>query len=163
LKKLIIMRHAEAPHNSSMFDDFNRQLSNNGVKQAEQSACHLIKNDIKIDKILSSPSLRTKQTLEIMQNNGIDAEVEFYNEIYRTSEEAMMEIIKIQQEVKNLLILGHNPTISYLYFSIINDYNLNHFSPGSFAMINYQKDRTWSNIFYNKPTSTTIFIPEGIK
>lgn len=163
MKKLILMRHAEAPHDSSMGDDFRRVLSSHGEMQAEESAEYLIDNSIKIHKILCSPSLRTKQTLEIMQNSGITASaIEFCDEIYRTSEDQIIEIIKDQSESCSvILVLGHNPTISYTYFAAIDDYNLSHFSPATCAVLYYDTSLTWREIFSNAPIKKTVFIPRG--
>ena len=161
LKKLILMRHAEAPHNNSMFDDFNRNLSDNGFAQAKQSALHIINSNIRIDKILCSTALRTKQTLEVMQHNGIDVKSEFMDEIYKTSEEGMIKIIKNQSE-STILIIGHNPTISYTYFAAVNNYSLEHFAPGTCAILDYDI-LSWEEAFSNLPTKYSIFIPEGIK
>ena len=61
-KNIILMRHAESL--SALHElDINRELSAQGVVQAEEASTFLAK--FNIDKLLISPSNRTIQTLNI--------------------------------------------------------------------------------------------------
>jgi phosphohistidine phosphatase len=160
MKKVILMRHAEAPHDSSL-DDFNRILSPAGELQAAESGEYLINHSIKIHKILCSPALRTRQTLEIMQNSGVISNVELCDEIYTTSEQRIMDLIGDQSEsYSSILVLGHNPTISYTYFAAIGNDELEQFSPATCAILYYDQSVAWREIFYNTPVKNNLFIPK---
>ena len=82
--KLFLMRHAEAkPLNNQ--DDYLRELTEKGIKEAEEAAAFLKK--YKIDKILVSNAVRTIQTGEIIRNKINSAKLEICPELYASTSE----------------------------------------------------------------------------
>jgi phosphohistidine phosphatase len=115
-KRIILMRHADSlPALKEL--DINRELSPIGIIQAEDAANFLAKLDI--DKIITSHSVRTKQTLNIiLQKFSVD-KTQLFEEIYKETEDKILEIILGQSDdIKNLMIIGHNPSICMLAFAL---------------------------------------------
>ncbi|MFY4788817.1 SixA phosphatase family protein [Aliarcobacter butzleri] len=111
MKKLILIRHAKSDWSNPLSEDFLRPLNKRGEKNAPFMAKILEKKDIKPDLIISSPSIRTKQTLEyfIKQLNYKD-EVRFEESIYEAPFENLLKVIKnISNNYKIILLVGHNP------------------------------------------------------
>ena len=111
MKKLILIRHAKSDWSNPLLEDFLRPLNKRGERNAPFMAKILEKKDIKPDLIISSPSIRTKQTLEyfIKQLNYKD-EVRFEESIYEAPFENLLKVIKnISNNYKIILLVGHNP------------------------------------------------------
>ena len=68
MKKLVLIRHAKSDWSNPFLDDFLRPLNKRGEKNAPLMAKVLKEKNIRPDLIISSPSLRTKQTLEYFIN-----------------------------------------------------------------------------------------------
>jgi len=106
---LFLMRHAETkPLNNQ--DDYLRELTAKGIKEAEEAAAFLKK--YKIDKILVSNAVRTIQTGEIIRNKINSAKLEICPELYASTSEDIIELISQQEDQnKNILVIAHNPGI----------------------------------------------------
>jgi phosphohistidine phosphatase len=107
--KLFLMRHAEAkPLNHQ--DDRLRELTEKGIKEAEEAATFLQK--YKIDKILVSNAVRTIQTGEIIRNKINSAKFEICPQLYSSTSEDIIELICQQDDQnRNILVIAHNPGI----------------------------------------------------
>ena len=66
MKKLFLIRHAKSSWEDLRLDDFDRPLNKRGEKDAPFMAELLKEKNIIPDLIISSPSLRTKLTAEII-------------------------------------------------------------------------------------------------
>lgn len=113
MKKLVLIRHAKSDWSNPLLEDFLRPLNKRGEKNAPFMAKILEKKDIKPDLIISSPSIRTKQTLEyfIKQLNYKD-EVRFEESIYEAPYENLLKVIKdIPNIYKTVFLIGHNPSL----------------------------------------------------
>lgn len=152
MKKLILMRHAEA-ENSSIGEDTDRNLTSKGIKQAEIAADFIIKSTI--DKILVSPVKRVSQTLEIILNKRINVvEIEELEEIYTGPTEDIMSIIKKQDKnINTLMVIGHNPYIYKLATELVmvnsKDYEYiaqNIMSPAMIVIIEFTDALTWQDL-----------------
>ena len=127
-KKIIFIRHAIAPGNGDP-DNFNindcetqRNLSEKGIKQSKNIGIYFEKNQIKIDKILSSEWCRCKDTAKIAFKNfeTFNALNSFYDEKFASNEDMQIKnlkkYIKSWESDKNLILVTHFVVIS----SILN-------------------------------------------
>ena len=122
--KLIFIRHAYAPGSGDP-NNFNlndcttqRNLSENGRKQAQLIGKFFRQNKIKIDKVLSSEWCRCKETAEIAfkdfsTNNFLNS---FYSSKYAKNKDnqvkALNNYIKKFKSDKNLILVTHYVLIS---------------------------------------------------
>jgi len=126
--KIIFIRHAIAPGNGDP-DNFDindcetqRNLSEKGIKQSKNIGIYFEKNQIKIDKILSSEWCRCKDTAKIAFNNfeTFDSLNSFYDEKFAQNEDIQIQnlkkYIKSWKSDKNLILVTHFVVIS----SILN-------------------------------------------
>ena len=127
-KKLVFIRHAIAPGNGDP-DNFNikdcstqRNLSKNGIIQSKKIGQFFKKNQIKIDKVLSSEWCRCKDTAKIAFKSfkTFDALNSFYDEKFAHNEakqiKSLKKYIKNWQNDDNLILVTHFVVIS----SILN-------------------------------------------
>lgn len=116
MKKLYLARHAQKEKDIDGVDDFDRQLSSKGLKDAELMANFFNSKNPKIDMILASPAQRTKTTAEIFAKKLNYKKNIMYNEgLYLPYVNDLFEIITYTlDDVDNLLVVGHNPSFTAL-------------------------------------------------
>ncbi|HOV14017.1 MAG TPA: histidine phosphatase family protein [Spirochaetota bacterium] len=118
MKQLILMRHAKSDWDNSL-SDIDRPLSERGKREAPVVGKFLRKEKIIPDKLISSPSQRTRETLRyLMKELKEQINVEFNDIIYENIPKKIVELIsKTEENIKTLMILGHNPSMEGLYQS----------------------------------------------
>ena len=101
---LILWRHADAEEG---FPDLARQLSEKGRKQAEKMAAYLSTHLPSDTRILSSPAIRTQQTVSALTKNftivpaiAPDASVH-----------AVLQAVRWPNDPGTVLVVGHQPTL----------------------------------------------------
>ena len=128
MKQLILVRHANSPMQFVKFKDFDRPLSSLGESDAKLMAEQLLTKKITIEHIISSGANRAFITSKIIAEN-IDfniSSVNINNDIYRSSENQMIDIIKkISDKYNVVMITGHNPTFHRLSQILSNEQIIN--------------------------------------
>ncbi len=117
-KKLYIIRHAKAETIPGI-NDFDRALTSDGIQHAKQVAAKLA-TKVTLDEnsiVISSPANRALQTtrifLEVMNTPSFDIQIE--ETIYECTYKHLLSIINtIPDNVNNVLLFGHNPTLTDL-------------------------------------------------
>lgn len=101
---LILWRHADAEEG---FPDLARQLTEKGHKQAEKMAAYLSTHLPSDTRILSSPAIRTQQTVSALTKNftivpaiAPDASVH-----------AVLQAVRWPNGHGTVLVVGHQPTL----------------------------------------------------
>lgn len=114
--RLTLLRHGLAEP-AAAGSDFARELNARGIAQARAAALALQHAGLPpLDRILSSPALRTRQTaLQVMQALALDeASLQLDERLYLASAETLLEVIRDQRGARHLLLVGHNPGLSDL-------------------------------------------------
>lgn len=117
MKTLILLRHAKASWSDGAGSDFERGLKPKGLRQAEKMSAHLLKEGVHPEKIFSSPSRRTRDTLvPFLQRWKIPADaVVFQDGLYLAHENVLLEQIQLLPDsLDRVLFLGHNPGLTDL-------------------------------------------------
>lgn len=142
---LYLLRHGQAVSDFYM-KDFDRPLTTYGINQLTQLGTVLQMTGIHMDKIYCSPANRTRQTLDvILEKIGSHSPVEFRDEIYEASVRTLFDLVtKTEESIKTLLLIGHNPGISYLV-DYLTSGAFGDMSPGKLVKIIFQ-DLEWGQI-----------------
>ncbi len=113
MKRLFLLRHANAPRGSNE-SDADRKLNDLGYKEAAELGNFLMHNNAILDLVKSSDSIRTRQTLgKIFEVIPKKPKTLFTHELYNVSGHEILETIKSSdQAITNLMIVGHNPGIT---------------------------------------------------
>ena len=108
---LYLLRHAKSSWDNPNLGDFDRPLNKRGQKSAPLMGSVLKERKIKPDKILCSPSVRTKETLElVLGTSKLKSPVEFVDGIYDASVGDLRSILRKQEtDDQSILMIGHNP------------------------------------------------------
>ena len=161
MKNLFLMRHAKSRWDESVSDQF-RSITEKGIHKTEKVA-HFLKDNLEInfDKIYSSKATRTKETSEIVRQIVFpNQKVEVVDELYTFSHYLLDNWIrKLDNQLQNVLIFGHNPAFTDVTNQLGNEmiYNL---STSGFVWIQFQSDN-WKTI--NKGKTVKIILPKEIK
>lgn len=122
MKRIILNRHAKSDWDDSSLSDFQRPLSERGLRDAPMMAKKLAKRDIKIDLVYSSSAERAKTTAEyfIKELNLSENQYFFEREIYGSGVSFIRNIIpSLDNKINSVMFFGHNPDFTSLvtYFT----------------------------------------------
>ena len=81
MKKIFFLRHAKSSWSDFSLKDFDRPLSTRGIQDAELMGNYFKAKKIDLDVIISSPSKRTKETLDHFFSSNIP-EIEYEKYLY---------------------------------------------------------------------------------
>jgi phosphohistidine phosphatase len=117
MKKLLLIRHAKATHESS-YADFERPLKQSGKDDAELMASIIKGQSIIPQIIISSPALRTLTTAKIFAKHLQLPKVDTDKKIYEAGEQSWIKVINdLPNKYDFIGLVGHNPGISQaLYY-----------------------------------------------
>ena len=144
MKKLYLLRHAMSRRGIRFLSDYDRPLNARGRSQAEAMGRYFQENAFRIDKILCSGALRTRQTLDLLlESYDYRGKIEYKDEIYASSVLTLKMLIR-QEDVDSLLLIGHNPAIETLAGDLTGEILM--MAPCQLAVIDMQKGHL--EIFY---------------
>jgi phosphohistidine phosphatase len=109
---LFLLRHAKSDWQTDAATDFERPLSERGLRDAQKMAHWLIQQSNVPATIISSPALRAYQTALVFAHvmNIQPGDISFDKRIYEASAHHVLEIIRCFPETgKSVLLMGHNP------------------------------------------------------
>ena len=126
MKRLVLVRHAKAVH-WGYDDDFNRELTERGERDASRVSNHLGTIGITPNLIISSPASRALQTAVIFagQLNIPQIDIIQKQELYHglTTGELMDLIHAYPEEAACVFIFGHNPSFEYYARNLCRTFN----------------------------------------
>jgi len=113
--RLLLLRHAKAERGPDL-EDHERPLAKRGRRDAERMGAEIARRRLAPERILCSSSRRTRETLEAILPQlpeGLDVVID--RELYLASPEAILaRIADVDDRVRTLLVVGHNPGIAEL-------------------------------------------------
>jgi len=116
-KTLFLIRHAKSDWSVPGQKDIERELNSRGISDAPRMGAKMKVLGMQPDLILSSPSVRTRMTLEfITEQIDYDLEtVQWEDDIYEASVRTLLRIInELPEDKKMVAIVGHNPGLTFI-------------------------------------------------
>lgn len=116
-KTLIIVRHAHTHDPQPGQPDHDRELTDQGRKQARQSAEWLKEQGSLPQTIFASSASRTQATASIFAEVlfGDSTKFQAENQLFRASENEVLEFLQQHSGPEDsVMIVGHNPTVTQL-------------------------------------------------
>jgi phosphohistidine phosphatase SixA len=114
MRELILLRHAHADPVMTGQTDAERPLSAEGRKEAAAAAQWLKAQGLVPDRVLVSPSRRTRETADAVLAELGTFEQREEAGIYEASPGELAALIDQNREVPRLLLVGHNPGLEQL-------------------------------------------------
>jgi phosphohistidine phosphatase len=111
MRELMLLRHAKSAWDVPGLDDHERDLAPRGKKAAAKIGRLLAEKGLLPDLVLCSTAKRAVRTLEIVQEAlPRRLPVRFLDELYLAGEEAMLKLVRAQDDaVRRLALVGHDP------------------------------------------------------
>ncbi len=124
MKKLILMRHAKSDWNTDAKSDRDRPLNKRGRRDAPAMGAWLNDNGYRPDRVFSSPSLRTRQTVElVMEELELKKkQVSWVEDLYHPGLSDMLKLLhEGQEDCQALMLVSHNPGLEELLLYLSRD------------------------------------------
>lgn len=112
MKQILLMRHAKAGWENPLLKDFDRPLTERGIKDAFAMGEFIRKSGYLPDMIISSPAKRANQTSTLcVKGASLSEELiswnrEFY---YGTVDDYLKAINSATENRDTIMLIGHNP------------------------------------------------------
>ena len=120
MKTLLLLRHAKSSWKDSTVADHDRPLNGRGRRAAELVRLFLKGRKLRPDLVLSSSSVRTRETVEILfQKTEAVPEISYDDALYLASAAKLLEVIlALDEDRDQVLLVGHNPGIEELFLRL---------------------------------------------
>lgn len=116
MKTLSIVRHAKTERPDAYDRDALRPLTKRGHKDARRMAEWLARLDPAIDWVISSTSVRTRETMaEFSHALKLPNPVSWQEEAYLAAPEVLLDLLRqVPNRATHAMLLGHNPGVTEL-------------------------------------------------
>ncbi|TDH20872.1 histidine phosphatase family protein [Segetibacter sp. 3557_3] len=115
MRKLLLVRHAKSSWDVSVPKDFDRSLNDRGNRDAPEMAKRILKRDVEIDALISSPAKRAFSTaVYFAEAYGIkEKQIIKVPSLYEAGVEQFYDTIKdLDNDLKTVVLCSHNPGIT---------------------------------------------------
>jgi len=114
MRRVTLVRHAQAAGAAASGRDFDRPLTESGAAEARKTAAALLAQRAIPDLLVASAAVRTVQTVTLLQDlafPGTSLVVE--PALYLASADALLDYLRtLDDGLAHVLVVGHNPGIS---------------------------------------------------
>src|SRR6185312_13914424 len=124
MKTVLLLRHAKSAWGQPGLDDHERPLNKRGERAAEAMAEHIVHNAPRPDLILCSTAVRTRQTLAPLVHRLTTPAppIALEKGLYLATEgELLVRLRAVPEEVRTVLLIGHNEGIGELASALAGD------------------------------------------
>lgn len=157
MKQLIFVRHAKSDWGNEFLKDIDRPLTDRGYTDAYYLSEWFRSNKALPDQIISSTATRAFNTALIFART-FDFNMACFaleKEIYESSVDRLISIIREQNDSKNrIMLFGHNPTFTSICNELGNNLFFDNVPTCGLVALNFEISR-WSQL--NRQTGTLDF------
>ncbi len=120
MDRLILLRHGKAERDSASGDDFDRKLTERGVRESAAMAATLADLGLIPDLVLVSPAARTRGTWAAAEGAFPQAASRIEQSLYHAEERVVRQLAESAgQSSKAVMIVGHNPGLQELTIRLL--------------------------------------------
>ena len=170
-KQIILVRHAQALE-SSDFDglDFDRPLSEKGREYATIMTRYLRLIGVRPDCVIASPSIRTRQTAEIMCEQYKIAHIDYIDDLYvghepKTRDSNQIHMKRVRQtldETDILMLVWHNDDITK-FARYLSDDGVPSMRKWSLIVLSLPANKWWKDISPGELSILYYLTPQFLK
>ncbi len=162
MKQLILSRHAKTEAIRYDIDDFERNLTDKGIRDSMLVSKHLLDKGIRADIIISSPAKRAISTARLYAhqfNIPLDSILQVKELYDGFSTQEFLEMLQNKAaKLKRVWVFGHNPDIAYWASILLGDSNL-HIPTGTTIIIQFDVEN-WVDINARSGTLIQYITPK---
>lgn len=163
MKRVILVRHAKSePYGYD--DDFNRDLVDRGIQDAEKISSRLKQDGIIADLVIASPAERAMHTASIYCRNLfyplalIRQESILYSGL--TTLDFVELLHQISDDVQTVLVFGHNPTVHQLAYNLVTNFCAE-MPTCSTVAVDFELEK-WSEVSAREGKVAFHYVPKNI-
>lgn len=147
MHKLILLRHSKAEPAAGHPNDHARILVERGHGDAKQAGTWLAEGAARPDLVLCSTAARTRETWEeVAAFLDEDVGVVFEERLYDADAEAVLAVIgAVDEGVRELLVIGHNPSLEAISAILIGDGQARTIPTSGIQIVEFE-DSSWEEI-----------------
>lgn len=128
MKQIYLMRHAKSSWNDPSLKDFDRPLNKRGLLSAPLMGDVLKQLEIQPDLIITSPANRALSTAKIIAHSlsyPLDT-IQEEEKLYDANVGELITIVQaLDESIHRIMIIGHNPSLSWFSDFLCDDPSLN--------------------------------------
>ena len=121
MRNILFIRHAKSSWEDLRLKDWERPLNSRGKKDAPKMADFMLEKVSGLDRIYPSIARRTQQTGRYFQQT-FQVPEEYFIPVQSLYLEGMemylQQLWGLEEEVNNVALIGHNPTITHIANSV---------------------------------------------
>jgi phosphohistidine phosphatase len=108
---LLLLRHAKSSWDEPSLKDFDRPLAPRGQAAAPRMGAYMAKQGLAPERILCSPAVRARQTLDLLLPHLAGEPTVVYEDALYLAPASLMlaRLRKIEGQVGSVMIVGHDP------------------------------------------------------
>ena len=159
-RKLYLIRHSYAEKPESKLD-IDRSLTLEGQSTVRALGRHLINAAFKPSAIFCSTAARSRETaINLIEELGINAHVISYLDIiYKASVRELLGVLNGSNNThREIVIIGHNPVITYLGEYLTNE-SIGNMNPAGVVTIHFDK-LNWKEIAQSSGVFVSYYHPD---
>lgn len=147
MKTLYLMRHAKSSHDDQSLKDFDRPLNSRGERDAPFMGKIIYQKGIVFQDVISSPADRAIKTARLFCDQ---IGYPFYNikedyNLYASSTTELLLLIKNLTETSdNVLLVGHNPSLTDLS-NYLSDFSIDNIPTSGIVELQYLR-KSWMEV-----------------
>lgn len=121
MKTLILLRHAKSSWTDEHLVDHQRPLAPRGRRAAPAVAARLREIGVLPDHVVSSTSVRTRETIGLASEHLDNPSTDFEEEVYLAGPGRLLEVVRdVDDTVDTLMLVGHNPGMHELALALVD-------------------------------------------
>ncbi len=148
MKRLTLMRHANAQWKDPQISDFDRPLNRRGISEAEAMARRLMELNLIPTVLLTSSARRAQQTADIVARElGVAARNARREEsLYLAPAADILRVIQTTgPRIPHLMIVGHNPGITEVANLLAPVLSIEDLATAAVCTLSFDS-RTWGDV-----------------
>lgn len=163
MKQLLLLRHGHSGEKLSGQTDKQRTLSLIGMQQAASVGLFIHNHHVTVNTIISSSADRAVTTAQLVAERiSYDSDlIAIDDDLYNGSVGTYINVIRNTDNHHHLLVVGHNPTISYLT-EYLTQTASGDMAPADLVVLNVDVQQ-WKDVAQGKATVVTRFSPTGTR
>lgn len=173
MKWIYLLRHAKAGRGDLNLDDQERSLSSQGRLDAARMGQYLAASQPTPDAVLCSESVRTRETLSLLNLNIKPADVFFEKTLYLADARTLAaRLCAVPDNYQRILLIGHAPGLAELALRLISSNSekdvrlvnnlVTRFSPATFALIESDAP-AWDDLLLAQSKVHIFLTPDDIE
>ena len=122
MDRLILMRHGKAERDSKSGEDFDRKLTDRGVRESAAMAANLADLGLVPDIALVTAAQRTRETWAAAQGAFPACAARLERSLYLAEERLVRELAEAAGESsRTVMVVGHNPGLQELAIRLLSE------------------------------------------